>query len=137
MTEANATVHIGTLPTIDGDRPQLQQLLQNLIGNALKFRKDDSGLDIWVEAVLIGSRWLISIRDTGIGFDQEYAEKIFTVFQRLHGRSSYEGTGVGLAICRKIVERHGGTIRAQGEEGDGATFLIDLPRALHELQAVA
>ena len=137
VTEANATVHIGTLPTIDGDRPQLQQLLQNLIGNALKFRKDDSGLDIWVEAVLIGSRWLISIRDTGIGFDQEYAEKIFTVFQRLHGRSSYEGTGVGLAICRKIVERHGGTIRAQSEEGDGATFLIDLPRALHELQAVA
>ena len=86
---------------------------------------------------MIGSRWLISIRDTGIGFDQEYAEKIFTVFQRLHGRSSYEGTGVGLAICRKIVERHGGTIRAQGEEGDGATFLIDLPRSLDELQTVA
>lgn len=137
VSEAEATVHIGSLPTIDGDRPQLQQLLQNLIGNALKFRADDRELEIWIEAVLIGSRWLISVRDTGIGFDQEYAEKIFTVFQRLHGRSSYEGTGVGLAICRKIVERHGGTIRAQGEDGQGATFLIDLPRSLHELRAVA
>ena len=137
VAEAEATVHVGPLPTIDGDRPQLQQLLQNLLGNALKFRAEDRDLEIWVEAVMIGSRWLVSVRDTGIGFEQEYAEKIFTVFQRLHGRSSYEGTGVGLAICRKIVERHGGTIRAQGEQGEGATFLIDLPRSLHELQAVA
>ena len=137
VSDAGATVHVGSLPTIDGDRPQLQQLLQNLLGNALKFRADGRDLEIWVEAVLIGSRWLVSVRDTGIGFEQEYAEKIFTVFQRLHGRSSYEGTGVGLAICRRIVERHGGTIRAQGEEGEGATFLIDLPRSLHELQAVA
>ena len=137
VSDAGATIHVGSLPTIDGDRPQLQQLLQNLLGNALKFRADDRDLEIWVEAVLIGSRWLVSVRDTGIGFEQNYAEKIFTVFQRLHGRSSYEGTGVGLAICRRIVERHGGTIRAQGEEGEGATFLIDLPRSLHELQAVA
>lgn len=135
--EADATIHIGSLPTIDGDRPQLQQLLQNLIGNALKFRSPDHKLEIWVEAAIIGSRWLISIRDTGIGFDQEYAEKIFTVFQRLHGRSAYQGTGVGLAICRKIVERHGGTIRAQSQDGQGATFLIDLPRSLEELLAVA
>lgn len=137
VTEANATINVGSLPTVEGDGPQLQQLLQNLLGNALKFRAPDRELKIWIESVMIGSRWLISIRDTGIGFDQEYAEKIFTVFQRLHGRSSYEGTGVGLAICRKIVERHGGTIRAQGEEGDGATFLIDLPRSLDELQTVA
>jgi len=137
VTEAGAKIHIGSLPTIDGDRPQLQQLLQNLLGNALKFRAPDKEIEIWIEAVIIGSRWLISIRDTGIGFDQEYAEKIFTVFQRLHGRSSYEGTGVGLAICRKIVERHGGTIRAQSAKGEGATFLIDLPRSLLELQSAA
>ena len=109
--------------------------MQNLIGNALKFRDPDRDLKLWIEAVIIGSRWLISVRDTGIGFDQQYAEKIFTVFQRLHGRSTYSGTGVGLAICRKIVERHGGSIRAQGEPGGGATFLIDLPRSLEELQA--
>lgn len=137
VSDAGAKIHIGSLPTIDGDRPQLLQLLQNLIGNALKFRAPDRDLEIWIESVLIGSRWLVSVRDTGIGFDQEYAEKIFAVFQRLHGRSAYEGTGVGLAICRKIVERHGGTIRAQGEDGEGATFLIDLPRSLEELRAVA
>lgn len=137
VSDSNAKIHIGSLPTVDGDRPQLQQLLQNLLGNALKFRSPDRDLEIWIEAVIIGSRWLISIRDTGIGFDQEYAEKIFMVFQRLHGRSTYEGTGVGLAICRKIVERHGGTIRAQGSPGQGATFLIDLPRSLEELQSVA
>lgn len=137
VAEADATIHIGSLPTIDGDRPQLQQLLQNLIGNALKFRATDQKLEIWIEAVIIGPRWLISIRDTGIGFDQGYAEKIFTVFQRLHGRSAYAGTGVGLAICRKIVERHGGTIRAQSADGEGATFLIDLPRSFQELTAAA
>ena len=137
VTDANATIHVGSLPSVEGDGPQLQQLMQNLLGNALKFRAPDRDLEIWIESVMIGSRWLVSVRDTGIGFDQEYAEKIFTVFQRLHGRSAYAGTGVGLAICRKIVERHGGTIRAQGEDGDGATFLIDLPRSLDELQAVA
>ena len=135
VSDAGANIHVGSLPTIDGDEPQLHQLMQNLIGNALKFRDPDRDLKLWIEAVIIGSRWLISVRDTGIGFDQQYAEKIFTVFQRLHGRSTYSGTGVGLAICRKIVERHGGSIRAQGEPGGGATFLIDLPRSLEELQA--
>lgn len=137
VADANATIHLGPLPTIDADEPQLKQLMQNLIGNALKFRDPDRDPEIWIEGVMLGSRWLISVRDNGIGFEQEYADKIFTVFQRLHGRSSYEGTGVGLAICRKIVERHGGTIRAQGELGDGATFIIDLPRSLNELKPAA
>lgn len=135
--DADATVRCGPLPTINGDAVQLAQLFQNLIGNALKFRTTERPLEIWVEAVMIGGRWLISVRDNGIGFAPEYAERIFTVFQRLHGRSQYQGTGVGLAICRKIVERHGGVIRAQGHPGAGADFLIDLPRTAGELAHAA
>ena len=137
VEEANATVHLGPLPTIDADEPQLKQLMQNLIGNALKFRHADRLPEIWIEGVMVGSRWLVSVRDNGIGFEQHYADKIFTVFQRLHGRSAYDGTGVGLAICRKIVERHGGTIRAFGEPDEGATFIIDLPRSVGELRPAA
>lgn len=137
VSDANATVHVGQLPTLDADEPQLRQLMQNLIGNALKFRQPDRDPEIWIEAVIIGPRWLLSVRDNGIGFEQSYAEKIFTVFQRLHGRSAYSGTGVGLAICRKIAERHGGTIRAEGVPGEGATFLIDLPRSVGETASAA
>ncbi len=135
--ESGAMVNVGVLPTIDGDALLLGQLFQNLIGNALKFNHKDRPSKIWVEAVMIGGRWLLSVRDNGIGFDQEYAEKIFTVFQRLHGRSEYEGTGVGLAICRKIIERHGGTIRAKSDGHQGAAFLIDLPRSIGELAIAA
>lgn len=137
IAEAGATVHIGSLPTIDGDALQMRQLYQNLIGNALKFRHNDRPPEIWTDAVMVGGRWLLSVRDNGIGIDQIYADKIFTVFQRLHGRSEYEGTGIGLAICRKIVERHRGTIRAQSDGQTGATFLIDLPRSFGELAAAA
>lgn len=137
IEDADATVRCGSLPTIMGDSVQLAQLFQNLIGNALKFRSSERPLEIWVEAVMIGGRWLISVRDNGIGFAPEYAEKIFTVFQRLHGRSQYAGTGVGLAICRKIVERHGGAIRAQGHPGAGSDFLIDIPRIPGELAQAA
>jgi PAS domain S-box-containing protein len=137
IADSGAVVHRRTLPTIDADALQLRQLFQNLIGNALKFHVDGRPPEIWVEAVMIGGRWLLSVRDNGIGFDQAYAEKIFTVFQRLHGRSEYDGTGVGLAICRKIVERHGGTIRATSDDDHGATFLIDLPRSVGDLQAAA
>ncbi len=137
VADANATVNIGPLPTIDADEPQLKQLMQNLIGNALKFRDPERAPEIWIEGVMLGQRWLISVRDNGIGFEQGHADKIFMVFQRLHGRTAYEGTGVGLAICRKIVERHGGTIQAHGDPGEGATFTIDIPRSLNELKPLA
>ena len=137
IAETGAIIHRGVLPTIDGDAAQLRQLFQNLVSNALKFRTEDTPPEVWLEAVMIGGRWLLSVRDNGIGFEQEYAEKIFTMFQRLHGRSQYEGTGVGLAICRKIVERHGGTIRAVSEGQSGALFLIDLPRSVAEVAHAA
>ena len=125
-------VEIGPLPTLEADKTQMRQLLQNVIANALKFRKLDeppvvqlgSRLDVASSA---GPCWEIEVRDNGIGFDNQYRDRIFNLFERLNGRNEYEGTGMGLAICRRIVERHGGSIAAQGELGKGARFLIRLP----------
>jgi chemotaxis family two-component system sensor kinase Cph1 len=103
------------------------QLFQNLLGNALKFRKTDSPLDIRVTASLIKDEWLFTVADNGIGFDPEYSERIFVIFQRLHTVSEYPGTGIGLAICKKIVERHGGRIWADSAPGQGAVFSFTLP----------
>jgi len=114
----------------------MQQLFQNLIGNALKFRKPDLPPRLQIAGRLIpgfhdeeGSPSLYELRfaDNGIGFDEKYLDRIFQVFQRLHGRSEYEGTGIGLAICRKIVERHGGSITAHSQPDQGATFIVTLP----------
>jgi signal transduction histidine kinase len=130
-------VTVGPLPTVDADPLQLRQLLQNLIGNALKFQRPDCPPEVTISAEIIdapatastgSAPWYrLAVRDTGIGFDQQYAEHIFRVFERLHGRTEYEGTGIGLALCRQIVERHGGDIRAEGMPGQGATFLVTLP----------
>ena len=105
----------------------MHQLFQNLIGNALKFQKPEQAPKITIASDQAGSNHVISVRDNGIGFDPQFAEKIFTVFQRLHGRAEYEGSGIGLAITRKIVERHGGQIQAQSSPGMGAEFIISLP----------
>jgi light-regulated signal transduction histidine kinase (bacteriophytochrome) len=112
----------------------MRQLMQNLIGNALKFREKDKTPHISVKALQIPwngngvpAHYLISVADNGIGFDEKYNDKIFAVFQRLHGRTEYEGSGVGLAICRKIVERHNGSITARSRPGEGATFAFTLP----------
>lgn len=126
----HADVQAGPLATIQGDASQLQQLLQNLIANALKFHRPGILPQVcitggWRED---GAEYELAVADNGIGFDMQYAERIFQVFQRLHGRSEYEGTGVGLAICRKIVERHGGTISAASSPGEGAVFTVRLPR---------
>jgi len=132
-------VLVEQLPAVEADPIQMRQLFQNLIGNALKFhveeqkplvevsavatdRKDDSG-----QPILGNGQCQIAVRDNGIGIDPKYSDRIFGVFQRLHSRGSYEGTGIGLAICRKIVERHGGTITATSELGSGATFVVALP----------
>ncbi len=131
IEDTGAIVEIGELPVIEADRTQMQQLLQNLIGNALKFRREDATPVIRVEASVEREAGrelcVLKVMDNGIGFDPQYAERIFGVFQRLHGRTEYEGSGVGLAICRKIVTRHGGTIAAQSAPGEGATFIVKLP----------
>ncbi len=137
------SVQLGELPQIEGDATQLRQLLQNLIGNALKFHRPDEPPVIAVTARLIENVpgaadaplphslapqvCEIAVTDNGIGFEEKYLERIFIPFQRLHGRGEYEGTGMGLAICRKIVERHGGILTARSLPGQGSTFIVLLP----------
>ncbi len=133
INDTKATVIIDKLPTIDADAMQIRQLLQNLISNALKFHKPDVAPVVKLSArtdISQGRRkktCIITIEDNGVGFDEKYLDRIFAVFQRLHTRDSYEGTGIGLAVCRKIVERHGGTITASSQPGKGATFVVSLP----------
>jgi signal transduction histidine kinase len=129
ITETGASVEVGVLPEIQGDPLQMRQLLQNLIGNALKFHKKDQRPVVRVRGEEGECNTIrLVVEDDGIGFDEKYLDRIFTVFQRLHGRNEYEGTGVGLAICRKIVHRHGGEITARSVPGQGAVFTVLLPR---------
>ncbi|MDX2156630.1 MAG: PAS-domain containing protein [Hyphomicrobiaceae bacterium] len=136
IDETGAEIRSEGLPTIEADATQMRQLIQNLLSNALKFKKADVKPVITVSAragetiaagPLLVPSVVLTIADNGIGFDNVYKDQIFKIFQRLHGRLEYEGTGVGLATCRKIVERHLGTIDADGRSGEGATFTIILP----------
>lgn len=140
IEQTKAHIDVGDLPTIHADPMQMRQLLQNLIGNALKFQPTDGKPLIQIQAQTVRKPYNgeasggseqelceITIKDNGIGFDEKYSEKIFAMFQRLHGRTEYEGTGVGLAVCRRIADRHGGTISAKGKPGEGATFTVTLP----------
>jgi PAS domain S-box-containing protein len=122
---ADATVDVGTLPIVQGDEGQLGQLFQNLIGNALKFRGPEPPR-IAVEARLHPGRWLFSVTDNGIGIDMQHADRIFEMFQRLHERGKYEGSGVGLAIAKRIIERHGGRIWLESSQGEGTTFFFTI-----------
>ncbi|MGO8942131.1 MAG: PAS domain S-box protein [Syntrophobacteraceae bacterium] len=127
VKNTGALVDIESMPAIEADESQMLRLFQNLIGNALKFRSKEIP-KVKVYGKLVGRGLCeIVIEDNGIGFDPQFAELIFKPFQRLHNRNEYEGTGMGLAICRKIVERHGGSIRAESEPGKGSTFIITLP----------
>ena len=126
IQESAATVTHESLPTVMGDESQLLQLFQNLIGNAIKYR-DGKPPVVQVSCKQEGERWLFSVRDKGIGIDPKYAEKVFVIFQRLHTREQYAGTGIGLAVCKKIVEHHGGKIWVELELGEGATFYLTLP----------
>ncbi len=141
----SAQIRIGPLPVVQADAVQMHQLLQNLVGNALKFHHPGTAPRVTVEARessmpgpngdgVTCDAIELSIRDEGIGFDPRHAERIFMPFQRLHGRGAFEGTGMGLAICRKIVERHGGSIVAEGQPEGGACFVVRLPkvRGRHE-----
>jgi light-regulated signal transduction histidine kinase (bacteriophytochrome) len=126
IEEKRAEVTYDTLPRVLADSSQLSRLFQNLIGNAIKFHGNRSP-NIHISAELKGEEWIFSVSDNGIGIDPENFERIFTVFQRLHAREKYEGTGIGLAICKKIVERHGGRIWVVSEPGKGTTFHFTLP----------
>jgi PAS domain S-box-containing protein len=125
--DAKAEIVAGPLPTLLCDSSQLTQVFQNLIGNAIKFRRPGTTPVVRVTAAREGAAWTIAIEDNGIGIEPKYFERIFQMFQRLHGRDEYAGTGIGLALCRKIVERHGGRIRVASVAGKGATFFITIP----------
>jgi len=144
--QTNGRIEIGELPTIDADPVQMRQLFQNLVGNSLKFhRKDvspvvkisaevfeelDSLADSGLDKDFVGSArnvCQITVSDNGIGFEEKYLDRIFTVFQRLHGRSEYEGSGIGLAVCRKIADRHEGTVHAESKLNEGSMFFVTLP----------
>ena len=149
VEKSGATVHVGELPTIEADPMQMRQLFQNLIGNALKFHEPGAKPVVQIAGTIrpgtsqgtettmfwrrsggehpIESFCELTVQDNGIGFDEKYLDRIFAVFQRLHGRQEYEGTGIGLAVCRRIVDRHRGSITAKSKPGEGTTFCVALP----------
>jgi light-regulated signal transduction histidine kinase (bacteriophytochrome) len=140
IEETGATIEAGKLPSIFGSLTQMKQMFTNLVNNSIKFRKPGTAPVISIESTELdesaklihnfplGEQYCkITLRDNGIGFDNEYSERIFQIFQRLNGKSDYPGSGIGLAICKKIVEHNKGVIFAEGREGDGALFTIMLP----------
>jgi len=128
IADAAGRVEIGELPVIDADPIQMRQLFQNLVANALKYRHADRPPVVRISSSsLDAAHCTIAVADNGIGFNPEYTERIFKMFERLHGRARYDGSGIGLAICRRIAERHGGTITATSTPGQGATFTVTLP----------
>jgi light-regulated signal transduction histidine kinase (bacteriophytochrome) len=131
IDESHAAVTYDPLPEIMADASQLAQLFQNLIGNALKFHGQNSPI-VHIQAIHQEDKWLFSVRDNGIGIDPEYTERIFALFQRLHNRAAYPGTGIGLAICKKIVERHGGQIWVDAKPNQGSTFYFTIPDRISE-----
>ena len=127
IRECSATIEHSDLPTVSGDKTLLTQLFQNLISNAIKFVPPDTPPHVRISSQRREGSWIIGVQDNGIGIKPDYAKKIFAPFQRLHASSEYEGTGIGLAVCRKVVQRHGGTIWVDSEPGEGAHFRFELP----------
>ncbi|WP_336038066.1 PAS domain-containing protein [Halobacterium yunchengense] len=126
IAETDATIHAGPLPTVRGDADQLRQVLANLLGNALEYSGDDPP-EVWVSAERDGDEWVVSVRDDGVGIDPEHADRVFEVFERLHTHEEHPGTGIGLALVERIVERHGGDVWVASEPGEGATFSFTVP----------
>ncbi len=127
IEEQRAALVSSPLPVLIGDEGKLTRVFMNLIGNAIKFRRPEEPPRVVIDARNLGEYWQFSISDNGIGFDQQYAERIFAIFQRLHGVGVYPGTGMGLAICRRIIEQHGGKIWATSNPGAGSSFIFTLP----------
>jgi signal transduction histidine kinase len=132
IEEHHAEIVVGELPTIQGDEIQLVQLLQNLVGNALKYNQSEHPRVEIASARESDGQWRISVSDNGIGIAPEYHDRIFRIFQRLHTRGEYSGTGIGLAVCRRIVDRHGGRMWVESKDGEGATFAFTLPASQEE-----
>jgi light-regulated signal transduction histidine kinase (bacteriophytochrome) len=130
IRDTGASVKRGDLPTVHADPIQLSQLFQNLIANAIKFHRPDEKPAVHIAAARQADGWQLSVSDNGIGIEPQYLERIFVLFQRLHTRDEHPGTGIGLSICKKIIERHGGTIRVESIPGRGTTFVCTLPNAV-------
>ena len=127
LNEPTAGIFFNALPVIRANRIQMSQLFQNLIGNAIKYRSE-APPQIHIAATKTPTHWIFSIKDNGLGIDSKHFEKIFVIFQRLHSNSTHKGTGIGLAICKKIVERHGGEIWLESEKGKGSTFIFSIAK---------
>jgi signal transduction histidine kinase len=128
IEESHARITRGPLPSVTGNAGRIAQVFQNLIGNALKFRRADKPATVDISAAPSGAEWVFTVDDNGIGIDSAYLERIFVIFQRLHTRAEYPGTGIGLSICKKVVERHGGRIWVESRLGEGSRFHFTFPR---------
>jgi light-regulated signal transduction histidine kinase (bacteriophytochrome) len=130
IEESGALITHGPLPPVLADETQLVQLFQNLVGNAIKYQHPGGVPQVHVSVTRSGEdKWMFAVKDNGLGIDPQYFEKIFGMFQRLHKREEFAGTGIGLAICKKIVERHGGNISVESQPGQGSTFFFALARS--------
>lgn len=128
IEESGAFVECDQLPEVWVDKAQFIQLFQDLLGNAIKFRRKEAPLRIHISAKDTGAEWRFSVQDNGIGIDPRHSDRIFQIFQRLHTRAEYPGTGIGLAVCQKIAERHGGEIWVESKPGVGSTFRFTIPK---------
>lgn len=128
ISETETEINVSSLPVITANKTQVEQLFQNLIGNALKYQGKQKP-KITIDCVEEDTKWKFCVRDNGIGIEPKFFEKVFVIFQRLHGKNEYGGTGIGLAICKKIVERHGGKIWIESQPGNGACFYFTFPQS--------
>jgi len=135
ITEAHASLQVKSLPTLSADYSQMVQLFQNLLSNAMKFRGANAP-KIIIAAEKTGCSWRFSVQDNGIGIEEKYQDRVFVIFQRLHGIGAYPGTGIGLAICKRVVDRHGGDIWFESRPGHGTTFYFTLPDRCEDMKDI-